>query len=257
MPHAPTNEGMDDATQTGTLILIATPIGNLEDLTHRAERVLREVDALACEDTRRTRTLLQHYDIPKPRTLLSYHEHNEKIAGKRILHLLNDGLTVGLVSDGGYPGISDPGYRIVNAAIDAGHSIEVLPGPSAPPMALLMSGLPPSSYTFMGFPPRKSGARQRFLEAEAEKLHTLILFESPHRVEALLRDALAVLGNRKAAICFEMTKKFERVHRGLLSALLEEIETAPKKGEVTVVIAGMNRKLRKKSPKPAPYKIGN
>ena len=147
---------MKNTTQTATLILIATPIGNLEDLTHRAERVLREVDALACEDTRRTRTLLQHYDIPKPRTLLSYHEHNEETAGKRILGLLNDGLTVGLVSDGGYPGISDPGYRNINAASDAGHAIEVLPGPSAPPMALLISGLPPSSYTFMGFPPRKS-----------------------------------------------------------------------------------------------------
>jgi len=153
---------METETQTGTLILIATPIGNLEDLTYRAARVLKEVDALACEDTRRTRTLLNHYDIPKPRTLLSYHEHNEKKAGMRILGLLDDGLTVALVSDGGCPGISDPGYRIINAAIDAGHSIEVLPGPSAPPMALLMSGLPPSSFTFLGFPPRKSGARQRF-----------------------------------------------------------------------------------------------
>ena len=249
------NARMENEAQRGTLILIATPIGNLEDLTHRAERVLREVDALACEDTRRTRILLHHYDIPKPRTLLSYHEHNEKIAGNRILRLLDDGLSVGLVSDGGYPGISDPGYRIVNAVIDAGHSIEVLPGPSAPPMALLMSGLPPSSYTFMGFPPRKSGARQRFLEAESVKPHSLILFESPHRIEALLRDALAVLGDRKAAVCFEMTKKFQRIHRGVLSALIEEIEGAPKKGEVTVVIAGMNRKLRKKSLKPTPPKV--
>ena len=236
---------MDHATQAGALVLIATPIGNLEDLTHRAERVLREVDALACEDTRRTRTLLQHYDIPKPRILLSYHEHNEETAGKRILGLLNDGLTVGLVTDGGYPGISDPGYRIINAAIDAGHAIDVLPGPSAPPMALLLSGLPTSSYTFLGFPPRKSGARKRFLEAEAEKAHTLILFESPHRVAALLRDALAVLEDRKAAVCIEMTKKFERTHRGFLSDLVAELEAAPKKGEVTVVIAGNNRKLRK------------
>ena len=143
----PTNDNMEPSTKVGTLILIATPIGNLEDITRRAEQVLREIDALACEDTRTTRKILQRYDIPRPKTLLSYHEHNEPVAGKRILAILNEGQSVALVSDGGYPGISDPGYRIVNAAIDAGHRIEVLPGASAPPMALLMSGLPTSSYT--------------------------------------------------------------------------------------------------------------
>lgn len=236
---------MDESIEAGTLILIATPIGNLEDITHRAERVLKEVDALACEDTRTTRKLLQRYDIPKPKALLSYHEHNEAVAGKRILGLLNEGQSVALVSDGGYPGISDPGYRIVNAAIDAGHRIEVLPGASAPPMALLMSGLPTASYTFMGFAPRKTGARKRALEAEADRPHTLIIFESPHRVGAFLKDALAVLGPRKAAVCIEITKKFERIHRGSLEDLAGVFDGATVKGQVTVVIAGTGRKQRK------------
>lgn len=236
---------MDEPTEVGTLILIATPIGNLEDITHRAERVLREVDALACEDTRTTRKLLQRYDIPKPKALLSYHEHNEPSAGKRILGMLNEGQSVALVSDGGYPGISDPGYRIVNAAIDAGHRIEVLPGASAPPMALLMSGLPTASYTFMGFAPRKTGARKRALEAEADRPHTLIIFESPHRVGAFLKDALAVLGPRKAAVCIEITKKFERIHRGSLEKLAGDFDGTTVKGQVTVVIAGTDRKQRK------------
>lgn len=236
---------MDESIEGGTLILVATPIGNLEDITHRAVRVLREVDALACEDTRTTRKLLQRYDIPKPRALLSYHEHNEPVAGKRILGLLNEGQSVALVSDGGYPGISDPGYRIVNAAIDAGHRIEVLPGASAPPMALLMSGLPTASYTFMGFAPRKTGARKRALEAEAERPHTLIIFESPHRVGAFLKDALAVLGPRKAAVCIEITKKFERIHRGSLEDLAGDFDGTTVKGQVTVVVAGTDRKQRK------------
>lgn len=244
----PTNDNMEPSTQAGTLILIATPIGNLEDITHRAERILREIDALACEDTRTTRKILQRYDIPKPKTLLSYHEHNEPVAGKRILAILNEGQSVALVSDGGYPGISDPGYRIVNAAIDAGHRIEVLPGASAPPMALLLSGLPTSSYTFMGFAPRKTGARRRAFEAEADRPHTLIFFESPHRIGAFLQDALAVLGHRKAAVCIEMTKKFERIHRGFLDDLAGDFDGVTVKGQVTVVIAGIDRKQRKNIP---------
>ena len=226
----------------GSLILIASPIGNLEDISLRAIRVLGEVDALACEDTRMSRRIFQRYEIPVPGTLFSYHEHNEARAGKRILGLLNDDQTVGLISDGGYPCISDPGYRIVNAAIEAGHEIDVLPGPSAPPTALVLSGLPPSSYTFKGFPPRKSGARQRFIAAEAEAPHTIVLFESPYRVVALLGDALEVLGDRKAAVCIEMTKKFQRVHRGSLSEVLSELAQATIKGEITVAIAGVDRK---------------
>jgi len=238
---------MQDSNDTARLIVVATPIGNLEDISPRAVRVLGEVSVLACEDTRKTRRLLQHYEIPKPATVFSYHEHNEEASGKRILGLLNEGLDVALVSDGGYPGISDPGYRIVNGAIDSGYRIEVLPGASAPPMALLLSGLPTSSYTFLGFAPRKTGARQRFLAADGDRPHTLILFESPYRVAALLRDALAALGDRKAAVCYEMTKKFERVHRGYLADLPGLMEGTSTKGEVTVVIAGNNPKLRREA----------
>ena len=229
----------------GTLILIATPIGNLEDITHRALRVLAEVDALACEDTRTTRKIFERYEIRSPRIIFSYHEHNEERAGKRIMGLLDDGRTVALTSDGGYPGISDPGYRIINSALSAGHDVEVLPGASAPPVALLLSGLPTSSYTFKGFPPRKSGARKRFLQAEADLPHTLILFESPHRIAALLKDAHSVLGDRRAAICIEISKRFERVHRGYLSELASQFEDSKPKGEVTVVIAGNHPKLRR------------
>lgn len=236
----------------GKLVIIATPIGNLEDITLRAVRMLGEVDAIACEDTRMTRKIFQRYEIDSPGIIFSYHEHNEERAGKRILGLLEDERTVALTSDGGYPGISDPGYRIINSALSAGHELEVLPGASAPPVALLLSGLSTSSYTFKGFPPRKSGPRQRFLLAEAELPHTMIVFESPHRLAALLKDAHSALGDRLAAVCIELTKRYERVERGTLAELAERFEDAKPKGEVTVVIAGKQRKsaLRKAKPKP-------
>lgn len=227
----------------GTLILIATPVGNLEDLTHRARRVLGEVDALACEDTRQTRKLLDRYEIAKPKNLFAHHEHNEERSAKGILKLLKDGQTVGLVSDGGYPGISDPGYRIVSLAIEAGHTVDVLPGASAVPVALLLSGLPASSYTFKGFPPRKSGQRQRFFAQEAELPHTLVCFESPNRIADTLADALQALGDRKAAVCLELTKVHQRVSRGYLADLQAGFAGEQTKGEATIVIAGNNRKF--------------
>lgn len=227
----------------GTLIVIATPIGNLEDITYRAVRTLGELDALACEDTRMTRKIFDRYDIPRPKNIFSYHEHNEARAGKGILKLLDDDKTVGLTSDGGYPGISDPGYRIISEAIEAGHEIDVLPGASAPPVALLLSGLPSSSHTIKGFPPKKPGQRIRFLEAERDLPHTLIFFESPHRIEKLVRDCLKVYGNRRAAVCFELTKKFQRVHRGFLDSLLENLENQESKGEITLVVVGNNPKF--------------
>jgi len=232
----------------GLLVLIGTPIGNLEDLPPRAQRRLGEVDALACEDTRMTRRIFERFGIVPPRTVFSYHEHNERQAGKRILGLLNEGLTVGLCSDGGMPGISDPGYRIINEATEAGHDLEVVPGPSAVTTALLLSGLPSSSFTFKGFPPRKSGARQRFLALDRELPHTLILFESPYRIHALLQDALAALGDRQAAVCLELTKKFERVHRGHLADLVTTFEGKTPKGEITVVIAGNHPKFLRETP---------
>jgi 16S rRNA (cytidine1402-2'-O)-methyltransferase len=226
-----------------TLYVIATPIGNLEDVTLRALRVLGEIDVLACEDTRRTRTLLEHHEVPRPQTILSYHEHNEERAGERILALLDEGRTIGLCSDAGVPGISDPGYRIVSAALDAGHDVDVLPGAGAVEAVLLASGLPTSTYTFKGFPPKKPGRRQNFIAAEAELPHTLVFFESPHRVGKLLADALAVLGDRRAAVCVELTKKFERSHRGYLTDLAAAFDGANVKGEVAVVIAGNNPKF--------------
>ncbi len=230
-----------------TLYMIATPIGNLEDITHRAVRVLGEINALACEDTRISRRIFERYGIAPPATIFPYHEHNEEQAGKRILGLLASGANVGLCTDGGCPGISDPGYRIIVAAYEAGHSVEVLPGANAATTALVLSGLPSSSYTFKGFPPRKPGPRKRFLEMERELPHTLIIYESPYRLGALLVDAHAVLGNRKAAVCIELTKKFEKVHRGSLEELSAQFQGKEVRGEVTVVIAGNHPKFRENS----------
>lgn len=227
----------------GKLSIIPTPIGNLEDITIRALRIFKELDVLACEDTRRTRKILTHYDIRKPRTILSYHEHNEHAAGKRILGLLKEGRHVGLCSDSGAPTVSDPGYRIVTEAIQAGHEIDVLPGASATLTALISSGLPTSSFTFKGFPPRKPGPRRRFIENEKDSPHTLIFFESPYRLGKFLQDAYDTLGNRRACVCLELTKKFERIHRAPLEELAVQFEGARPKGEITIIIAGNNPKF--------------
>lgn len=226
-----------------TLYVIATPIGNLEDVTLRALRVLGEIDALACEDTRQTPKILAKHNIPRPAKIFSYHEHNEERAGRRILELLDEGLTVGICTNAGCPGISDPGYRVVSQAIERGHGVEVLPGASAVHVALLASGLPTSSYTFRGFPPKKPGRRKQFLADDRDRPHTQIFFESPHRIGKFLADALDVLGDRAAGVCIELTKKFERVHRGHLSELADEFRDRKVKGEVTVVIAGNNPKF--------------
>ena len=227
----------------GTLYVVATPIGNLEDLTFRAARILGEVDALACEDTRSTRRIFERHGIASPKIVLSYHEHNEERAGNRLLGLLRDGRSVALCSDGGYPGISDPGYRIVAACREAGHPVEVIPGAGAVSVALVASGLSTASFTFKGFPPRKPGPRKRFLEMDRDLPHTLVIYESPFRVGKLLDAALDVLGDRLAAVCLELTKKFERVHRGYLADLAEEFRDRKLKGEATVVIAGNNPKF--------------
>lgn len=227
----------------GTLWLVATPIGNLEDITHRAVRVLGEADVLACEDTRQTAKILERYAIPRPKSIVSYHEHNEERAGAQLLERLAEGQTVALCSDGGLPGISDPGYRIVAAAIEAGHTVEALPGPSAVQTALVVSGLPTSSYTFKGFPPRKSGQRVNFFREDADRPHTLVVFESPHRIGKMLADAHTALGDRQAAVCIELTKKFERVERGYLSDLAGRFAERTTKGEITVVLAGNHPKF--------------
>jgi len=225
------------------LVVIATPIGNLEDITYRAVRVLGELDALGCEDTRRTRILFETYGIKSPRTIFSYREANEAQAEARTMLMLKEGLTVGICSDAGYPGISDAGYRLISRAIDEGYQVEVIPGAGAAEPALLYSGLPTSSFTFKGFPPRKPGPRRRFLEQEKDLPHTMVFYESPFRVASFLEDALAVFGDRRAAVCIELTKKFERIHRDGLQKLCDEFKGRQVKGEVTIVIAGNHPKF--------------
>lgn len=231
------------AAEAGSLSVIATPIGNLEDITLRTLRVLGELDALACEDTRRTRAIYEHYDLARPRSIFSCHRHNEAAAGARILTLLARGAAVGLVSNAGYPCISDPGHLVVRQAIDAGHRVEVIPGASAVPCALIVSGLPVGAYLFLGFPPRKAGRLHSLLVEAAEQQGTLVLFEAPGRVAALLAAAVAALGDRRAAVCIELTKRFEQVHRGYLTDLIAHVDRIDLRGEVCVVIAGNDRRL--------------
>ncbi len=233
----------NETGMTGRLILIGTPIGNLDDVSSRARDALRSIDALVCEDTRRTRTLLERFGIDRPRIAFSCHEYNERRSVARMERLLDDGLTVGLVSDAGMPGISDPGYLAVRMATQRGHPVEVIPGPSAVIAALAVSGLPMSRFSFLGFAPRKSSQRRRFLEPMARLDHTLVLFESPRRLDALLADALEVLGDRRASVSIELTKMFEGTERGWLADLAGHFAGAVPKGEVTVVIAGNNRKF--------------
>ncbi|MGE5342246.1 MAG: 16S rRNA (cytidine(1402)-2'-O)-methyltransferase [Candidatus Omnitrophota bacterium] len=231
--------------KSAILYIVSTPIGNLDDLSYRAVKILGSIDALACEDTRHTRKIYSKYDIPLPKIVFSYHEHNEEFAGKKILTLLGEGKQVALCTDAGTPGVSDPGYRIVSDAIAAGFPVDVIPGPSAVTCALLASGLPTSSFTFKGFPPRKPGQRKRFLEMEKEAPHTLVFFESPHRVQTLLTDALHVLGNRRAAVCIDLTKVFAEIRNDYLENLSKQFEDKQVKGEITVVIAGCNPKFKK------------
>lgn len=217
------------------LYLVATPVGNLADITMRALETLREVDYVASEDTRRTGVLLKHFGIKRPQ--ISFHEHNKERATGRIIRLLQKGNSVGLVTNAGTPGISDPGFTLVRAAIGAGIPVTMIPGATAFVMALVLSGLPTHSFIFRGFPPRKKSKRRSFLAVDQTSPHTLIFYESPHRLRTFLEDALEVLGDRRAALAKELTKMFESVKRGRLSELLEQIEQEPK-GEYVVVIAG-------------------
>ncbi len=218
------------------LYLVATPIGNLGDITLRALEVLRSVDLIASEDTRKTSILLHHYDIHKPQK--SYHAFNEKKVVPKLIDMLLDGQSIAVVTSAGTPGISDPGYSLVQAAVDNNIPVTAIPGPSAVVMALTLSGLPAHSFTFKGFSPRKTGARKRFIGEDAESPHTQIFYESPYRIEAFLEDAMEVLGDRPAAVANDLTKKFETIYRGKLSEVLEEIKKEKPRGEYTVVIEG-------------------
>ena len=225
------------------LYLVSTPIGNLGDITLRALETLRAVDAVASEDTRHTSILLRHYEIKKPQ--IAFHEYNEEKALPRILNLLREGKSVAVVTDAGTPGISDPGFLIVRAAVAEGLPVTAIPGPAALIMALVLSGLPVHSFTFRGFPPRKPGARRRFFEVDADSPHTLIFYESPYRLRAFLQDALAVYGDRPAALGNDLTKLFETVTRAPLSELLAGLPEGELKGEYTVVIAGKESRARR------------
>jgi 16S rRNA (cytidine1402-2'-O)-methyltransferase len=219
------------------LYLVATPIGNLGDITLRALETLRQVDVIASEDTRKTGRLLQHFEIQKRQ--IAFHEHNEDKAVPKIMTLLAEGRSVAVVTNAGTPGISDPGYTLVRQAIADNIPVTMIPGASAVVMALVLSGLPAHSFTFRGFPPRKSGKRRRFLAVDAESPHTLIFYESPYRLKAFLEDALAVFGDRPAALANELTKLYESVERGTLSELLALFAEEEPRGEYVVVIEGL------------------
>ncbi len=227
------------------LVLVATPIGNLGDLSDRARDTLSEADAVACEDTRTTRALLDKVGVSAKR-LIACHDHNESQSAAGIVKLIEDGATVALVSDAGTPAVSDPGYRVVRAVIDAGLPVSAVPGPSSALAALTISGLPTDRFVFLGFPPRKAGKRKAFFEPYAQLPASLIVMESPQRLADMIDDAIEALGDREAALALELTKAFERVWREPLSALRARL-TNPPKGEAVLVIDGVKQTRERKN----------
>ncbi|MBA3442183.1 MAG: 16S rRNA (cytidine(1402)-2'-O)-methyltransferase [Pyrinomonadaceae bacterium] len=220
---------------TGTLYLVATPIGNLEDITHRALRILNEVDLIACEDTRHTRKLLDHYQIKTKTT--SYHEHNERERAAELSRMIETGASIAIVSDAGTPGISDPCFRLVRACIEQGLRVVPVPGPAAFVAALIASGLPTDEFFFGGFLPARSTARRARLSEVRRLPATLIFYESPHRIAESLADAREILGEREAVVARELTKLHEDIARGRLSELAERfaVEGAAR-GEMVILI---------------------
>jgi 16S rRNA (cytidine1402-2'-O)-methyltransferase len=222
------------------LYLVATPIGNLGDITYRAVETLKQVDIIASEDTRKTSILLKHYEISKPQ--VAYHVMNEAKMAPKLLEKLKAGENIALVTNAGTPGISDPGYSLVHAALEVGVEVTSLPGPSAVITALTLADLPLHSFTFKGFPPHKEGPRKRFLEMEKDSPHTLVYYESPYRLLAFMQNALEIYGDRRAVVANDLTKKFERTYRGTLSQIAEELAGAPIRGEYCICIEGFTSK---------------
>lgn len=220
----------------GVLYVVGTPIGNLQDLSPRAEQILREVDLIAAEDTRHTRKLLNHFRLSTP--LISYHEHNQSVRSPELIQRLQQGESIALVSDAGMPAISDPGEDLVRLAVESGISVVPIPGPNAALSALVASGLQPQPFLFLGFLPRQSRARKEELKRWSLTPATLLCYEAPHRLVEMLKDVHEVLGNREVAISRELTKKHEEWVRGVLADCIQYIEDHGTRGEYTIVIAG-------------------
>ena len=227
----------------GMLYIVATPIGNLGDITFRAIEVLKQVDVIACEDTRHTKILLSHYGIQK--TLISYFEHNKEKKARYILRLLDDGKNVALVSDAGTPGISDPGYRVIRDALDNEVNVISIPGANAALAALAVSGMPTDRFAFEGFLPNKTTARKKKLSEFAKKKSTIICYESPHRLLASLEDMGEVLGDAELVVAREITKKFEEIKRGNASDLLAYFKQKKVRGEFVVIINPVRIRAKK------------
>ena len=223
--------------RTACLYLVATPIGNLEDITLRALRILKEVDQIACEDTRHTQKLLNHYNIQKP--LISYHEHNEMTRAPELVLAMEQGSQIALVSDAGMPLVSDPGYRLVTLSVRHHLPVVPIPGAAALLAALSASGLPNEEFLFAGFLPARAGERRRVLERLRIEDRTIIFYEAPHRIEETLADAREILGDRPACLAREVTKLHEEFRRGALSELSASISERPARGEITLLIGAV------------------
>lgn len=227
----------------GTLYLVGTPIGNLEDITCRALRILSEVDLIAAEDTRHTLRLLNHFNISKP--LVSYHDNNRISRAKELINKLKEGLDIALVSDAGMPSISDPGEELVSMAVSQGIKVTVVPGPSASLTALVLSGLPSGRFAFEGFLPRKRSDRVRFLETIRDEERTIIFYEGPHRLKTMLQDLYGVFGERRVSVLRELTKVHEEAIRGSLSEIISRFEVNDPRGEFVIVVEGAPPKEKK------------
>jgi 16S rRNA (cytidine1402-2'-O)-methyltransferase len=226
---------MTERTKPGTLYVVATPIGNLEDISYRAVRVLKDADLIACEDTRHTAKLLHHYDIDKP--TISYHEHNEAARAEELVAKLEQGLNIAQVSDAGMPGISDPGYLVIKLAIERGVQVVPIPGASALIAALAASGLPTDSFQFLGFLPAKSGQRRTTLEMLRHTEHTTVVYEAPHRIGETMKDIVELLGGeRPVVLARELTKIHEEFIRGTSAQVLRRVQEHELKGEITLLI---------------------